>query len=417
MKEFLAKKSLFFHLLLLRLGVDLFPNSIESSAGNKLGQTGTSEFTERKILIVGMTESPHLHTWVEGIADSEITSKIWLFPSDLPLRKLKNSKIKIIQFPYLIIGFPTKLVFRILDVLTGRLWRSYFLFYEINRIKPTHLHFHETQHSAYIYNAIAKHPKNQFAGKIILSTWGSDLIAYGKIENHLPKIRQVMSWVGLLTAERSVDEQIAIANGFTGKFLAPIYITIGNRNLSCDLKKPSERSIVVVKGYQDAHGRALNALASIELLAHQMELTNFRFKVFSASKSVKQKSKQLRKRLGINIDVLPRMPKTKLMAYFGEARAYLGLALSDGLSTSMVEAMSYGAFPIQSENSAAPEFLVNKVTGGVVDPEDIREVSNLLRMALLDDELVDQAALSNAELLKIKYNWETGVTQMAEIYE
>jgi len=250
-----------------------------------------------------------------------------------------------------------------------------------------------------------------------LSTWGSDLIAYGKIENHLPKIRQVMSWVGLLTAERSVDEQIAIANGFTGKFLAPIYITIGNRNLSCDLKKPSERSIVVVKGYQDAHGRALNALASIELLAHQMELTNFRFKVFSASKSVKKKSKQLRKRLGINIDVLPRMPKTKLMAYFGEARAYLGLALSDGLSTSMVEAMSYGAFPIQSENSAAPEFLVNKVTGGVVDPEDIQEVSNLLRMALLDDELVDQAALSNAELLKIKYNWETGVTQMAEIYE
>jgi glycosyltransferase involved in cell wall biosynthesis len=79
--------------------------------------------------------------------------------------------------------------------------------------------------------------------------------------------------------------------------------------------------------------------------------------------------------------------------------------------------MSYGAFPIQSENSAAPEFLVNKVTGGVVDPEDIQEVSNLLRMALLDDELVDQAALSNAELLKIKYNWETGVTQMAEIYE
>jgi glycosyltransferase involved in cell wall biosynthesis len=417
MKEFLAKKSLFFHLLLLRLGVDLFPNSIESSAGNKLGQTGISEFTERKILIVGMSESPHLHTWVEGIADSEITSKIWLFPSDLPLRKLKNSKIKIIQFPYLIIGLPTKLVFRILDVLTGRLWRSYFLFYEINRIKPTHLHFHETQHSAYIYNAIAKHPKNQFAGKIVLSTWGSDLIAYGKIENHLPKIRQVMSWVGLLTAERSVDEQIAIANGFTGKFLAPIYITIGNRNLSCDLKKPSERSIVVVKGYQDAHGRALNALASIELLAHQMELNNFRFKVFSASKSVKKKSKQLRKRLGINIDVLPRMPKTKLMAYFGEARAYLGLALSDGLSTSMVEAMSYGAFPIQSENSAAPEFLVNKVTGGVVDPEDIQEVSNLLRMALLDDELVDQAALSNAELLKIKYNWETGVTQMAEIYE
>lgn len=415
--EYLAKKSLFFHLSLLRFGIDFFPNSIKSSTDTQFGQNEKSKVTQKKILIVGMSESPHLHTWIDGIADSEVTNKIWLFPSDLPLRKLKNSKIEVTEFPYLIFGFPTKLVFRILDIVTDHLWRSYFLFHEINRIKPTHLHFHETQHSAYVYNAIANHPKNRFAGKIILSTWGSDLIAYEKIENHLPKIRQVMSWVGLLTAERSVDEQIALANGFTGRFLAPIYITIGNRNFNSVLKKPSERSIVVVKGYQDAHGRALNALASIELLALQLELTNFSFKVFSASKSVKQKSKQMRKKLGIDIDVLPRMPKTKLMEYFREARVYLGLALSDGLSTSMVEAMSNGAFPIQSKNSAAPDFLVNEVTGGVVDPNDLQEISRLLRMALTDNELVDQAALSNFEVLKAKYEWETGVSKLAEVYE
>lgn len=417
MIHFLAKKSIFFHLFLLRLGIDFFPNSIKSSTSNQLGHTGTSTFTGRKILIVGMSESPHLYTWIEGIADSEITSKVWLFPSDLPLRKLKNSKIKISQFPYMIIGLPTKVIFKILDILSGRLWRSYFLFYEINRIKPTHLHFHETQHSAYIYNAIAKHPKNSFTGKIILSTWGSDLIAYGKMESHLPKIRQVMSWVELLTAERSVDEQIALANGFSGEFLAPIYITIGNRNLNRDLKKASERSIVVVKGYQDSHGRALNALASIELLAHQMDLTKFRFMVFSASKSVKLQCKQMKRTLGIDIEALPRMRKTELMKYFGEARVYLGLALSDGLSTSMVEAMSYGAFPIQSKNSAAPDFLVHEVTGGVVDPEDIQGVSNLLRMALFDNELVDKAALTNIAALKNKYSWENGLNKMAKIYE
>jgi len=279
------------------------------------------------------------------------------------------------------------------------------------------LHFHETQHGAYIYNAIAKHPKNKFAGKLILSTWGSDLIAFEKMERHLPKIRQVMSWVELLTAERKVDEQIALTNGFRGKFLAPVYITIGNKNFDYNFKRPSERSIVIVKGYQDAHGRALNALASIEQLANQMDLTNFKFEVFSASKSVKQKIKQMRKGLGISIAVLPRMPKTKLMEHFGAARVYLGLALSDGLSTSMVEAMTYGAFPIQSQNSAAPEFLVNKVTGGVVDPLDIREVSNLLEMALLNNKLVDHAALANLEVLQDKYNWEIGITKMAEVYE
>lgn len=417
MKDLISKKSLIFHLIMVRLGRESDFIQHDQLHRSKRQNSGREYNGKKKILVVGMSESPHLHNWIDGIADSRIVDEVWLFPSDLPLRRYKKSGIEVHKFPYFIHGFLSKLIFRVLDILTNRLWRSYFLFHEINRIKPTHLHFHETQHGAYIYNAIAKHPKNKFAGKLILSTWGSDLIAYGKLEIHLQRIKKVLSWVELLTAERSEDEQIALTNGFTGKFLAPVYITIGNKNFDYHFMRPSERSIVIVKGYQDAHGRALNALASIEELANQIDLTNFKFKVFSASKSVKQKSKQMRKGLGIDIEVLPRMPKTKLMEYFGEARVYLGLALSDGLSTSMVEAMTYGAFPIQSQNSAAPKFLINKVTGGVVDPSDIQEVSNLLRMALLNNELVDHAALANLKVLQDKYNWEIGITKMVEVYE
>jgi glycosyltransferase involved in cell wall biosynthesis len=417
MKELLAKRSLLLHLVMLRLGVNAFPNLSETNPEAPSQRPPVSNAKERKILIVGMSESPHLYTWIEGIADSGIADKVWLFPSDLPLGKLKSSKIKVIEFPYIFIGIPTKLIFRILDLITNRLWRSYFLLREINRIRPTHLHFHETQHGAYIYNPIAKHPKNKFVGTIILSTWGSDLIAFGKIESHLPKIQQVMSWVNLLTSERKEDEQIALTNGFSGRFLAPIYITIGRKNLDCDFKKTSDRSSVIVKGYQDTHGRALNALASIELLAEEIDISKFTFKVFSASKPVKQRSKIMRKELGIDIEILPRMPKSILMRHFAESRVYLGLAMSDGLSTSMVEAMSYGAFPIQSENSAAPEFLINEFTGGVVDPLNIREITNLLRIALQNNELVDQAASLNVERLQAKYNWDIGLKRLAEVYE
>jgi glycosyltransferase involved in cell wall biosynthesis len=111
------------------------------------------------------------------------------------------------------------------------------------------------------------------------------------------------------------------------------------------------------------------------------------------------------------------MAKPKLMEYFGNARVYLGLAISDGLSTSMVEAMTYGAFPIQSKNSSAPEFLENEVTGGIVDPWDIVGISKLLKRALLEDELVNQAALVNFETLKEKYDWETGLTNLVRIYD
>jgi glycosyltransferase involved in cell wall biosynthesis len=371
---------------------------------------------KKKILIVGMSESPHLHTWIEGMAESHVVNELWLFPSDFPLKKYRNENVKVHQFPYLFFGKLTNVLFRVLDLMTNRLWRSYFLFQEIKRIKPTHLHFHETQHGGYLYNALAGHPKNKFQGKLILSTWGSDLIVYGRTQSHQAKIQDVMAWVSLLTSERVEDLEVAKSNGFNGNFLAPVYITIGNRNSGNELIKTSARTMVLIKGYQDNHGRALNALASIELLNSEMSLSRFQFRIFSAADSVRLKSELLSSELGIDITVLPRMAKSKLMEYFKEARVYLGLANSDGLSTSMVEAMAHGAFPIQSKNSSASEFLENEINGGIVDPWDILEVSKLLKMALLDDELVNQAAVDNLETLKAKYDWEKGLSRLMKLY-
>lgn len=415
MRNFLAKKSVFLHLVMLRFGIDHLSQLGEFTPLNHPRNDFDGEGKRKKILIVGMSESPHLHNWIEGIADSGITSNVWLFPSDFPVHRYRNSKIKVKEFPYFIFGTSTNLAFRFFDILTNRLWRSYFLYREIKRIKPTHIHFHETQHGAYLYNSIAKHPRNKFRGKLILSTWGSDLIVYGKVKSHSIEVKQTLSWVELLTSEREEDFEIAIANGFQGKFLAPIYITVGNKKQELNLKQTSKRDLILIKGYQDTHGRALNALKSIERLHSMMDLNPFKIRVFSASESVRLQAELLNDE--IDIEVLPRMSKSDLMEYFKEARVYLGLAISDGLSTSMVEAMIYGAFPIQSQNSAAPQLLVNGLSGGVVDPWSIQEVTNLLKIALTNDDLVDQAAISNSQIIADKYSWDIGLSKLAEVYE
>ena len=226
-----------------------------------------------------------------------------------------------------------------------------------------------------------------------------------------------MSWTTLLTSERREDFEIAVDHGYSGKFLAPVYITIGNNREIHDLRKTSERVLVVIKGIQDTHGRALNALESVERLASEMNLSKYKFRVFSASRDVRPKVEQMQQINGLDIQVLPRMPKNELMNYFAEARAYLGLAISDGLSTSMVEAMANGAFPIQSENSAAPNFLKAGVTGGVVNPWKIEEIAQILKSALTDDVLVDLAAATNLETLTKKYNWQIGLAKIKEVYE
>jgi len=252
---------------------------------------------------------------------------------------------------------------------------------------------------------------------LILSTWGSDIIIYGKVESHLSQISDVLSWVNLLTSERQEDLNIAKSLGYEGKFLAPMYITVGNRNNHLNFKPTSARNMVLIKGYQDVHGRALNALASIEILSREMDLRQFRFAIFSASDSVRIQAELMRSELDINIIVLGRMPKPELMRYFMEARIYIGLAISDGLSTSMVEAMMHGVFPIQSKNSSAPKFLEHKVTGGIVDPWNIPEIVHLLKLALEDNDLIDKAALRNFETLRLKFDREVGLASLMRIYD
>jgi glycosyltransferase involved in cell wall biosynthesis len=417
MLKYLASKSVLFHLVMLNKGVDYFTHPKNLSEKNKIGEWNQKNDSKKKILIVGMSESPHLHTWIDGLAESGLVEEIWLFPSDFPVRRQRKEEIRIREFPYFKFGTFSDYSFRVLDILTSRYWRSYFLFREIRRVRPTHIHFQETQHAAYLYNPIARHPKNNFPGKLIVSTWGSDLIFYGKLQSHHQKIVQVMSWATLLTSERTEDFEIAVDHGYSGKFLAPVYITIGNKVEFRDLKKTSERVLVVVKGIQNTHGRALNALESVEKLASEMNLSKYKFRVFSASRDVRPKIEQMQQIDGLDIQELPRMPKNELMNYFAEARAYIGLAISDGLSTSMVEAMANGAFPIQSENSAAPNFLKAGVTGGVVNPWKIEEIAQILKSALTDDVLVDLAAATNLQTLTNKYNWQIGLAKIKEVYE
>jgi len=417
MKKYLAKKSILFYLVCLRKGSDYFPkNSYLQTETLKEENKAGSNF-QKRIMLIGMSESPHLHAWIEGIAESGIADQIWLFPSDFPVKKYRSPNIRVRQFPFLFFGMFTNLTFRVLDILTNRLWRSYFLYREIRRIKPTHLHFHETQHGAYIFNPIAYHPKVRFKGRLIVSTWGSDLIVYGNTESQGAELKRVMSWTNLLTSERAVDLEIAEKHGFRGEFKAPIYITVGGKFHLNRIDKTSERRLVVIKGYQDNHGRALNALESIEKLSLTMNLDKFVFRVFSASESVKLKVELLQEVRGLNIKVLPHMSKIALMKFFEESRVYLGLSISDGLSTSMVEAMSYGAFPIQSENSAAPDFILDGITGGVVDPWDIKKIVEILGKALTDDDLVDNASTANIQTLCRKYDWEIGLNQLVHVYD
>jgi glycosyltransferase involved in cell wall biosynthesis len=89
-----------------------------------------------------------------------------------------------------------------------------------------------------------------------------------------------------------------------------------------------------------------------------------------------------------------------MLKHFAEARVYIGISLSDGISTSLLEAMATGCYPIQTNTSCAREWLV-EYSGSIVSPHNPALLSQLLVQILPNKELLDTAAISNVSLINL----------------
>ena len=381
-----------------------------------------SKLNQSRILFVGMADSPHMRGWINATKSEIPDFDLYLFPSDRPrfnpdignsFSELKNwSKV-------FTISKNTKLnfaIYFILDLIFGLRWRAYFLAKYIRKIKPGTIHFHETQHGAYIYNLIASNSRIPGNTRNLLSTWGSDLVLYSKNTSEAARIKSCFEWLDLITAERNLDGIIAQDLGYTGEFRSPVYITIGRKSTEVFSKAvTSQRKIILVKGAQDNTGRSLNILAAIEHLA--VDLENFEILVYSASEPTKVAVDLLRYEKGLQIRCLSRISKEEMKDLFGRARVSIGVGISDGLPGALVEAMGNGAFPIQSSNSCADMFIENGKNGFIVDAWDLDGIKFALKRSLSDDKLVDQATSLNISKLESIYSWEKGIARLRNLYK
>ena len=403
---------------LVRRGVN--PSLIGTGSGFSRGKR--SSVRPKRLFLVGMADSPHFQRWLNTTQNNFPHIKIWVFPSDRP--RLTRGKLKLLRgsgaetkvfrlFPQHKINF---IIYYVADILLGMPWRAFFLHYWLKIHKPSVVHFHETQHAAYIYNYIYDYKNTHSKANYILSTWGSDLTLFSWVEGNELLVKSALSWANVVTAERESEKVDADRLGFCGKFIAPIYITVGQKEVEPEkLSTPSSRRSIIIKGYQHEAGRALNALEAIIELKDQ--LSAYEILVFSASDSVIAQVDILRGKEGVNIRVLPRMSHTELQEYFKKSRLYIGMSISDGLSTSMVEAMNAGTFPIQSPNSAAGEFILDGISGFIIEPWDIDGMKQAIITAIANDLLVDKAVKINYATLSKKYSFEVGETKLREIYK
>ena len=97
----------------------------------------------------------------------------------------------------------------------------------------------------------------------------------------------------------------------------------------------------------------------------------------------------------IPVDCVPPVPHDEMLRLHGSARISIGLSIGDAISTSLLEAMAMGSFPIQSRTSCGDEWIKCGESGILVHPEDPAEIARAIRRAIEDDALVDRAAEIN----------------------
>jgi glycosyltransferase involved in cell wall biosynthesis len=383
-----------------------------------------------RILFVAMPESIHAARWISQITDQGW--EVYLFPAVRrhahpafrnitvfgaePLRKSYVDKsvryIRWISPAFYLDSLASRFRRRILNKL-----KAMALTRVIRRVRPDIIHSLELQHAGYL----TLHAKKKFPDKFpawIATNWGSDIFLFGKLPAHQPLIREVLQQCDYYSCECDRDISLARAMGFRGHVL-PVLPNAGGINIEYATKfrrsgPVSGRKTIILKGYQGWAGRALVGLEAFRLCLPMLK--DYTIVIYAASEETASAAQRLARETGIRVEIVPPSRHEEILSRFGQARIYVGLSISDGISTSLLEAMVLGAFPIQSCTACADEWIEDGISGSIVPPEDPLRIAEALRCALVDDALVDRAAEINARTVVKRLDYFTIQRQVIKMY-
>ncbi len=377
--------------------------------------------TRRKVLVVCMFDSIHAGRWLSQFTDQDID--FTLFPS----KKFKKIHPKLaslldsnegatfsITHPVIlpkVLGYLDFIFFVQFPKIFRRNLRAKYLRKISNNHKYDFVHALEIQGAGYLCDEAIT--KKDF--KFILTNWGSDIFYFQHLPEHLPRIKSVLAKADLYSAECQRDYKLATDLGFTGHQLPCIpnggglvtgeILSIGSPT--------STRKNIVVKTYGGTFGRGGLAIEAVsKILEEHYELAVY---FYSVTDDLLSQVLELKSKFGVRVNYSTlRKPIShgQLEDIFAMSRIYIGCSISDGISTSFLEALTKGVYPIQTNTSCAGEWIDNGAVASLINL-DIDQLSEALNLAVTDNTVVDFAAKKNLEVAN-KLLATTKITPIAQ---
>lgn len=380
------------------------------------------------VLVLGFPDSVHVARWLKTVGGRGIRFVILPVYDAALSREFGPSRLisgpsDLIQMPdhevgvFDISSVPPEEIAQVQEELQYVPWKPDWLAHlkmthpahvaaAIRRLRPAVVHSLVVQFAGYLAFASRQYLKQEFP-TWLLSNWGSDIFLYRKLQEHEAKIREILCMIDGYHAECDRDLRIATQMGFR-RFAFPVIPASGGMDFSRfqplhTFERPSSRREILIKGYHGWAGRALHILAAIHMTADV--LRHYKIRINLAGQAVSETASAIAETDGLDIAIEPYLENHQdALLRLANARIVVGMGISDGISTTLLEAMAVGTFPIQGCNSCGNEWIEAGRTGFLVSPHDVGGLAKAIRRAVEDDSLVDAAAEPNRRVVENRWD-------------
>jgi len=286
----------------------------------------------------------------------------------------------------------------VLDKFANDYFRGWLLRAAIRKFQPDIIHSLELQNAGYVTPRALSVDKSKSL-KLIVTNWGSDMFWFQRFPKHKAKLQKLLQLAGSYSAECERDIVLAKNLGFTSQAVPVIPIAGGfsEADLTIPRIDSSERKVFALQGYHGWVGRAKVSLEAVREMSE--ELGDYKIVVYSAHRSVLELARQVAKQTGLEITAFGKgaMSHKQVLEMFAKSKIYVGLSQSDGISTSMLEAMAMDAIPVQTSTACCDEWFGD---GGVAVHEiKVPAVKNAIGEGL---KLAEDPANADKNLETIK---------------
>ena len=357
-----------------------------------------------KVVVVGMLDSPHLGRWLRTVR--ELEADFYLFPSTpnrkvLPMIKELEAGNSVASFYIFHTEAKWSAVISVADVVLSGKVRAWFLQRRLDQIRPDLVHALELQHAGYALATALEGVQYQLP-TIALTNYGSDLFWFRKFPSHERRLRHLLQIADVYAAECQRDLDIAKSMGFSGHTLS-VLPTAGGVDLPDEsiIGDVQSRTLILIKGYTNFVGRAQDIFSAVA--RRSREFDDWEFVVYSATLRARVQCAWISRRhpnLKLRTIAKKKLAHQEMLGLFGKAAAYVGFSRSDGISTSFLEALAYGAYPLQTSTACIDEWREKGAVFHSLDVEKPSDAAESLLAVLNDINLRQQAMGSNLDVAR-----------------